>query len=106
MTITPQAQTRLKELLQKRGKPSLGIRVGTRARGCNGHSYTLEYTDTAHPLDEVIRYEDLTIFIDPKAVLHLVGTQMDFQEDSLQTGFTFTNPNEKGRCGCGESFHI
>lgn len=106
LTVTERAKERLKDLLQKRGKPSLGIRVGTRARGCNGQSYTLEYTDTAHPLDEVIVCEDVTIYIDPKAVLHLIGTQMDYQEDALQTGFTFNNPNEKGRCGCGESFHV
>jgi iron-sulfur cluster assembly protein len=106
LTVTPYAQDRLRVLLTQRSKPSLGIRIGTRARGCNGQSYTLEYADSCHPLDEKVVYGDLTIYIDPKALLHLMGTLMDYKEDDLETGFIFSNPNEKGRCGCGESFHV
>jgi iron-sulfur cluster assembly protein len=106
VTVTPAAIARVRELLEKRGKPSLGVRVGVRSRGCSGLSYTLEYVDTANPGDEGVKAEDVIIFIDPKAAMFLFGTEMDFVEEKLQSGFVFRNPNEKGRCGCGESFHV
>lgn len=106
VTVTPAAIARVRELLAKRGKPSLGVRVGVRSRGCSGLSYTLEYVDTANPGDEGVKAEDVLIFIDPKAAMFLFGTEMDFVEEKLQSGFVFRNPNEKGRCGCGESFHV
>ncbi|HEX2113366.1 MAG TPA: iron-sulfur cluster assembly accessory protein [Alphaproteobacteria bacterium] len=106
ITVTPAAIARVRELLSKRGKPSLGVRVGVRTRGCSGLSYTLEYVDHANPGDEGVQAEDVKIFIDPKASMFLFGTEMDFVEEKLQSGFVFRNPNEKGRCGCGESFHV
>jgi iron-sulfur cluster assembly protein len=106
ITVTPAAIARVRELLGKRGKPSLGVRVGVRTRGCSGLSYTLEYVDQANPGDEGVQAEDVKIFIDPKASMFLFGTEMDFIEEKLQSGFVFRNPNEKGRCGCGESFHV
>ena len=106
ITVTPAAIARVRDLLAKRGKPSLGVRVGVRTRGCSGLSYTLEYVDQANPGDEGVQAEDVKIFIDPKASMFLFGTEMDFVEEKLQSGFVFRNPNEKGRCGCGESFHI
>lgn len=106
ITVTPAALSRIRELLAKRGKPSAGIRIGIRTKGCSGLSYTLEYADTRNPFDEVVEIEDITLLIDPKAVMFILGTTMDFEEDQLQSGFTFKNPNEKGRCGCGESFHV
>jgi iron-sulfur cluster assembly protein len=106
MTITPQAITRIKSLLATRGKPSVGVRVGVKTRGCSGLSYTLEYADEHYPHDEVINMQGVTVLIDPKACMFLLGTEMDFVEEKLQSGFTFRNPNEKGRCGCGESFHV
>ena len=105
-TVTDSATKQVRNLLDQRGKPSAGIRIGVRQRGCSGNSYTLEYADEMNPLDEVVRVGDLQIFIDPKAVLFVIGTEMDFKEDQLESGFTFQNPNEKGRCGCGESFHV
>ncbi len=106
MTVTPAAAERIQALLAKRGKPSLGIRVGIRSRGCSGLTYTLEYADEKGKFDEVVQDQGVTILIDPKATMFIIGTEMDFVEDKLQSGFTFRNPNEKGRCGCGESFHV
>jgi iron-sulfur cluster assembly protein len=106
MTITPAALERVKLLLDKRGKPSAGIRIGIRTKGCSGLSYTLEYADEKQPLDEVVVVEGITIFIDSKALMFILGTEMDFVEEKLQSGFVFRNPNEKGRCGCGKSFHV
>jgi iron-sulfur cluster assembly protein len=105
--VTTAAVERVRVLLGKRNKPSFGVRVGVRTRGCSGLSYTLEYADQANPGDEVIEAAtDVRILIDPKASMFLFGTEMDFVEDQLQNGFVFRNPNEKGRCGCGESFHV
>jgi iron-sulfur cluster assembly protein len=106
MTVTESAAERVKALLTKRGKPSVGIRVGVRARGCSGLTYTLEYADEKGKFDEVVEASGVTILIDPKASMFIIGTEMDYVDDKLQSGFTFRNPNEKGRCGCGESFHV
>jgi iron-sulfur cluster assembly protein len=106
LTVTDSAADRIRALLSKRGKPSLGIRVGVRSRGCSGLTYTLEYADEKGKFDEVVEDKGVTILIDPKATMFILGTEMDFVEDKLQSGFTFRNPNEKGRCGCGESFHV
>ena len=106
ITVTPAALARVRQLLEKRGQPSLGVRVGVRSRGCSGLSYTLEYADSKAPADEAVAVDGVTIFIDPKASMFIFGTEMDYVEDKLQSGFVFRNPNEKGRCGCGESFHV
>ena len=106
MSVTPAAAERVKALIDKRGKPTAGIRIGVRSKGCSGMSYTLEYAEQQEPMDEVVETEGVKLLIDPKASLFLIGTVMDFVEEKLQSGFTFRNPNEKGRCGCGESFHV
>lgn len=107
VAVTAAAVERVRALLAKRGKPSVGVRVGVRTRGCSGLSYTLEYADSVEAGDEVITpVPDVTILIAPKAAMFLFGTEMDFVEEELKSGFTFRNPNEKGRCGCGESFHV
>lgn len=106
LTITDAAAMRIKALLDSRGKPSEGIKVGVRSRGCSGLSYTIEYADEVSKWDEVVEDKGVKVLIDPKAVMFLLGTEMDFVEEKLKSGFTFTNPNEKGRCGCGESFHV
>lgn len=106
LTVTDNALGRIHELLEKRGKPSAGIKIGVRTRGCSGLSYTIEYADEVSKFDEVVEKDGVKILIDPKAVMFLLGTQMDYVEEQLKSGFTFTNPNEKGRCGCGESFHV
>ena len=110
--VTPLAAEKAIELLQSRGKPSAGIRVGVRTRGCSGMSYTLEFADEQQPYDEVVEGTyDVTgkkfkIFVDPKAVMFILGTRMEYQEGKFKSGFEFVNPNEKGRCGCGESFNV
>jgi iron-sulfur cluster assembly protein len=106
LSVTDAAVQRIKVLLAERGKPSAGIRIGIKSRGCNGLAYTLEYTDAAPPHDDVIQTQNVTIFIDPKASLFIIGTEMDFIDTKVESGFVFRNPNEKGRCGCGESFHV
>jgi iron-sulfur cluster assembly protein len=106
LNVTEAAAERIQGLLAGRGKPSIGVRVGVRARGCSGLSYTLEYADQKGKFDEVVEANGVTILIDPKAIMFLLGTEMDYVEEKLQSGFVFRNPNEKGRCGCGESFHV
>jgi len=106
MTLTSNAVERVRALLDKRGKPSAGIRIGVRTKGCSGLSYTLEFADAAGPMDEKVEQDGVTVLIDPKAAMFIFGTEMDYVEEKLQSGFQFRNPNEKGRCGCGESFHV
>ena len=106
MSVTDEAARRIQALLAKRGKPSAGIRIGVRARGCSGLTYTLEYADEKGKFDEIVEDKGVTLLIDPKASMFIIGTEMDYVDDKLQSGFTFRNPNEKGRCGCGESFHV
>jgi len=107
IAVTPAAVERVRALLAKRGKPAAGVRIGVRSRGCSGLSYTLEYADAVSAGDEVVEAAaDVRILIEPKAAMFLFGTEMDFVEEKLQAGFVFRNPNEKGRCGCGESFHV
>jgi iron-sulfur cluster assembly protein len=106
VALTPLAASRIQALLDKRGKPSYGIRIGTRTKGCNGLAYYMEYADEKGSFDEVIEMHNVRLLIDPKALMFLLGTEIDYKETGLDSGFTFTNPNEKGRCGCGESFHV
>ena len=106
MVLTAAAVARVRQLLDGRGKPAAGIRVGVRTKGCSGLSYTLEFADERRPGDEAVEQDGVTLLIDPKATLFVIGTEMDYVEEKLQSGFVFRNPNEKGRCGCGESFHV
>ncbi len=106
LTLTEAAATRVKVLLEKREKPSCGIRIGLRSKGCSGLSYALEFADAVGPYDEIIEAYGVKVLIDPKAVMFIMGSQMDYVEDKLSSGFVFNNPNEKGKCGCGESFHV
>ena len=106
ITISDAALTRVQQLLEKRGKPSVGVKIGIRTRGCSGLSYTVEYADEVSKFDEVVEKDGIRILIDPKAVMFLIGTEMDYVDEKLKSGFVFRNPNEKGRCGCGESFHV
>jgi len=106
MTVTEAAAERVRALIDGRGKPTAGIRIGVRSKGCSGLSYTLEYADEQTAFDEVVDASGVKLFIDPKAMMFILGTEMDYVEEQLQSGFVFRNPNEKGRCGCGESFHV
>lgn len=104
--ISETAAARVRQLLEARGKPSLGVRIGVRTRGCSGLSYTLEYADDPMPFEEVVEDKGVTVLIDPKAVMFVIGTRMEYEETDTESGFVFRNPNEKGRCGCGDSFHV
>lgn len=106
MSLTDAAAAQIQHLLDQRGKASAGIRLGVRSAGCSGLAYSLEYADEIEKFDEVVVDKGVTVLIDPKAVMFLIGSEMDFVEDKLKSGFTFNNPNEKGKCGCGESFHV
>lgn len=106
ISISDAALARIQHLLERRGKASVGIKVGVRSRGCSGLSYTIEYADEQSSFDEVVEREGVRVLIDPKAIMFLIGTEMDYVEEELKSGFVFRNPNEKGRCGCGESFHV
>uniref|UniRef100_H2NY77 Iron-sulfur cluster assembly 1 homolog, mitochondrial n=1 Tax=Pongo abelii TaxID=9601 RepID=H2NY77_PONAB len=104
LTLTPSAVNKIKQLLKD--KPEhVGVKVGVRARGCNGLSYTLEYTKTKGDSDEVIQ-DGVRVFIEKKAQLTLLGKEMDYVEEKLSSELVFNNPNIKGTCGCGESFNI
>ncbi len=106
LTVTDAAKTQIRDLLAKRAAPSKGIRIGVNSKGCSGMSYTLEFVDEESSFDEKVPCEDFTIYVNPKAILFILGTQMDYNVDKMQSGFSFNNPNEKGRCGCGKSFHV
>jgi len=106
MTLTDAAAARVKELMAKADKPVAGLRVGVNTRGCSGMSYFMEYADAPKPFEEVIEDKGVTIFIDPAATMFLLGSEMDWVEDRLASHFVFNNPNAKGTCGCGESFHV
>lgn len=107
LQVSPMAFSRIQALMARRSSPGLGVRVRLKTQGCSGLSYVLEYVDHPQPEDEkVFLSEDLTLFIQSKAVMFLIGTEMDYQETPTRSGFVFRNPNEKGRCGCGTSFHV
>jgi iron-sulfur cluster assembly protein len=106
ITITDNAAERIKALLAKREKPTIGIKVGVKSGGCSGLSYTFEYAEEKAPFDEMIQEKDVTVLIDPKALMYLIGTKLDFVDEEVKSGFVFINPNEKARCGCGESFSV
>ncbi len=106
MTVTDAAAARVKSIMAKSDKPLIGLRVGVKNGGCAGMSYTMEYAEAVTPLDEVVEDKGVTILIDPKAVLFLLGTEMDFLTTKLSSGFVFNNPNQTSACGCGESVAI
>ncbi len=106
ITLTDAAAKRVKDLIDRSEKPVLGLRVGVNSRGCSGLSYVVEYAEEQKRFEDVVEDKGVRIFIDPTAVMFLLGSEMDYVEDKFHTGFVFNNPNEKGRCGCGESFHV
>ncbi len=106
LTLTDAAAERVKELMSRSDKPIIGLRVGVKTRGCSGMSYFVEYAEEKKKFEEVVEDKGVTILIDPAATMFLIGSEMDYEEDKFQSGFTFKNPNEKARCGCGESFSV
>ena len=106
ITVTHSAVNQIKKMMTSRSNMPHGVKLGINTKGCSGLSYTLEYVDDVDANDEVFEFDNVKIFVDPKSSLFLIGTQMDYVEGELESGFKFANPNEKGRCGCGESFHV
>ena len=102
--ITDNAALRIKEIMSNAEKDSLGVRVSVKAGGCAGMSYVMEYIKELKPNDEVIEDKGVKVFVDPAAVMYLLGTEMDYKIEELSSSFVFNNPNETERCGCGESF--
>ncbi len=106
VTLTDAAADRIKEIMQNSDRKIIGLRVGVENGGCAGMAYTMEYAQAQNPLDELVEDKGVRILIDPKAILFLFGTEMDFQIDKLSSGFVFNNPNQTSACGCGESVTI
>ena len=106
LTLTDAAANRVKDIIARSDRPIVGVRVGVKNGGCAGMSYTMEYAENANPLDEVVEDKGVKVLIDPKAVLFLLGTEMDFQTTKLASQFVFNNPNQTSACGCGESVAI
>ncbi|GGF65727.1 hypothetical protein GCM10007301_26800 [Azorhizobium oxalatiphilum] len=106
MRITEAAATRVQQIMSRTEPPPLALRVGVKNGGCAGMSYTMEYASEIRPTDEVVEDKGVKVIVDPKAVLFLLGTEMDYKTDKLSAQFVFRNPNETSACGCGESVAI
>ena len=106
LTLSDAAANRVQEIIEKADRPIAGVRVGVKNGGCAGMSYTMDYAENANPFDEVVEDKGVKVFVDPKAVLFLLGTEMDFQTSKLASQFVFNNPNQTSACGCGESVAI
>ena len=106
MTLTDAAAARVKELMARAERPIIGLRVSVTTQGCSGMGYKMEYAEEERPFEEVVEDKGVRIFIDPAATMFLLGSEMDWIEDKLASRFVFNNPNAKGTCGCGESFHV
>ena len=106
MTLTDAAAERVGEIIARSERPVLGLRVGVKNGGCAGMEYTMDWAHEQKPFDEVIEEKGVKVLIDPKAILFLLGTEMDYQTSALKSGFTFNNPNQTSACGCGESVQL
>jgi iron-sulfur cluster assembly protein len=105
ITMTERAAQHVANFLSRRGK-GVGLRLGVRTTGCSGMAYKLEYADAAQPEDEQFESHGVKILVDPKSLVYIDGTELDFVREGLNEGFRFNNPQEKNRCGCGESFNV
>ena len=106
ISLSENAAGRIKEIMSSAEKDSIGVRVGVKSGGCAGMSYIMEYAKTQQPNDELIEDKGVKVFIDPSAIMYLLGTEMDYKVEEFSSSFVFNNPNETERCGCGESFKI
>ena len=104
ITLSDNAANRIKEIMSNDETKSLGVRVGVKSGGCAGMSYIMEYAKEINPTDEIIEDKGVKVFIDPSAIMYLLGTEMDYKQEQFSSTFVFKNPNETERCGCGESF--
>ena len=106
MSLTDRAAERLSEIIAASDQPVAGVRVGLKKGGCAGMEYTMDYASEIGPSDDVVEEKGVKLLVEPTAVLFLLGTEMDYQEDKLSSGFVFKNPNQTSACGCGESVEI
>jgi len=106
ISLTDAAAEQVKNLVDVSVEPVLGLRVGVSTKGCSGLSYVFEYAKDKKPFEEEVNTKGVKVFIDPMASMYLVGAEMDYVEEKMRSGFVFNNPNEKSRCGCGESFNV
>tara|TARA_B100000963_G_C22520032_1_gene622615 strand:+ start:620 stop:955 length:336 start_codon:yes stop_codon:yes gene_type:complete len=104
--LSDKAVSRIKEIMSQAQSSTIGVRVGVKSGGCAGMSYIMEYATNIKPNEEVIEDKGVKVLIDPKAIMYLLGTEMDYKKDKFSSQFVFKNPNETERCGCGESFKI
>ena len=104
--LTDAAADRIKYVMANAAKPVVGVRVGVKNGGCAGMTYTMEYAEDVGKTDEVVEDKGVRVLIDPKAILFLIGTEMDYKSDKLSAQFVFNNPNQKSACGCGESVNL
>jgi iron-sulfur cluster assembly protein len=106
MTLTERAAERVRDIMSRSERPVAGLRIGVKNGGCAGMEYTMEWAERQEALDELVEDKGVRLFIDPKAVLFLLGTEMDYKVEQLKSGFIFNNPNQTSACGCGESVQL
>ena len=106
ITLSENAAFKIKEIMSKAESDAVGVRVGVKSGGCAGMSYIMEYTKEINPSDEIIEDKGVKLFVDPGAIMYLLGNEMDYKKEEFSSSFVFKNPNETERCGCGESFKI
>ena len=106
ISLSNNAANRIKEIMSNAEENSIGVRIGVKSGGCAGMSYVMEYAKKIDPSDELIEDKGVKVFIDPGAIMYLLGTEMDYKKEQFSSSFVFNNPNETERCGCGESFKI
>ncbi len=106
ISLSDKAVDRIKEIMSQAENTTIGVRVGVKSGGCAGMSYVMEYAKDIKPNEEVIEEKGVKVLIDPKAIMYLLGTEMDFKKEKFSSQFIFKNPNETERCGCGESFKV
>ena len=106
ISLSDNAADRIKEIMSNAEKNSIGVRIGVKSGGCAGMSYVMEYAKKIDPSDELIEDKGVKVFIDPGAIMYLLGTEMDYKKEQFSSSFVFNNPNETERCGCGESFKV
>ncbi len=106
VVLTDAAVNRIRTLREKSGKPESGLRISLKEGGCAGYEYAMDWADAPQPGDEVVEQDGVRVYVDPSALLYLLGSKMDYREEKLKSGFVFDNPNQVGACGCGESVQL
>ena len=106
INISNSASERIREIIAKGDDDAIGLRIAVKSGGCAGYSYDMDYVSEINPTDEVVEHDGVKVFVDQAAIMFLLGSTMDFKKEKFKSGFTFINPNETERCGCGESFSV